>query len=71
MKRYIILFLLLSLGAQAQTPYRTSLGLGIDVGDGSSFFGPQVKHVFGRNAAIQGQVMFSDHNFMYVGADYQ
>jgi hypothetical protein len=66
-----ILFLLFGASAYAQTPYKTALGLGIDVGDGSSFFGPQIKHVFGKNAAIQGQVMFSDYNFMYIGADYQ
>jgi hypothetical protein len=68
---FLIAMCAISFTGLAQTPYRTSLGLNIDLGDNTTFFGPQVKHVFGKNAAIQGQVMFSDHNFMYVGADYQ
>lgn len=67
----IAVLLLFSFSTIAQTPYKTSLGLGIDLGDSRAFFGPQLKHVFGKNAALQAQVMFSDQNFMYVGADYQ
>ncbi len=73
MKKTAFLFtlMIISVASLAQTPYRTSLGLGIDVGNGSSFFGPQIKHVFGTNAALQAQIMFSDYNFMYIGGDYQ
>ena len=60
-----------SLLIKAQTPYRTAIGLGIDVGNGASLFGPQLKHVVGTHAALQAQLMFSDYNFMYIGADYQ
>src|SRR5690606_1158440 len=71
MKKTAFLFtlMIISVASLAQTPYRTSLGLGIDVGNGSSFFGPQIKHVFGTNAALQAQIMFSDYNFMYIGGD--
>ncbi|MEI2271372.1 hypothetical protein OHD16_04400 [Sphingobacterium sp. ML3W] len=55
--------------ANAQTPYRTALGLGIDLGDGQTLFGPQIKHSFGRNDAVNAQVLFGD-NITVVGVDY-
>lgn len=55
--------------AKAQTPYRTAIGLGIDLGDGATLFGPQVKHSFGGANAGQAQVMFGDH-VTVVGVDY-
>lgn len=63
---------LLTLGfnqASAQTPYRTAIGLGIDLGDGETLFGPQIKHSFGGNNAGQAQVLFGDHSTL-IGADY-
>ncbi|RKO70037.1 hypothetical protein D7322_19410 [Sphingobacterium puteale] len=55
--------------ANAQTPYRTALGLGIDVGDGPTLYGPQIKHNFGGNDAGNAQVLFGD-NITVVGVDY-
>lgn len=73
MRKTIIFIALLISGLKlsAQTPYQTSVGLGIDLGSYGSMFGPQLKHVFGTNAALQAQLMFSDNSYMYVGADYQ
>lgn len=62
----------LALGAnevKAQTPYNTALGLGIDLGDGSTFVGPQIKHSFGGANAGQAQVLFGD-GVTVVGVDY-
>jgi len=58
-----------SKNAQAQTPYRTAIGLGIDLGDGESLFGPQLKHSFGGRDAGNVQVLFGDH-ITVIGADY-
>jgi len=55
--------------AKAQTPYKTAIGLGIDLGDGPTLFGPQIKHSFGGANAGQAQVLFGD-NHTVVGADY-
>lgn len=55
--------------ASAQTPYRTAIGLGIDVGDGETLFGPQIKHNLGGRDAINAQVLFADH-MTVVGLDY-
>ncbi|GEM68870.1 hypothetical protein SMI01S_24760 [Sphingobacterium mizutaii NBRC 14946 = DSM 11724] len=55
--------------AKAQTPYKTAIGLAIDLGDGATLFGPQIKHSFGGNNAGNAQVLFGD-NFTAVGADY-
>ena len=55
--------------AKAQTPYRTAIGLGIDLGDGQTLFGPQVKHSFGGANAGQAQVLFGD-GLTVVGVDY-
>lgn len=55
--------------AQAQTPYRTAIGLGIDLGDGETLFGPQIKHSFGGFNAGNAQVLFGD-NITVIGADW-
>ncbi|HAP95824.1 hypothetical protein [Sphingobacterium lactis] len=55
--------------ANAQTPYRTAIGLGVDVGDGQSLFGPQIKHSFGGENAGNAQVLFGDH-ITVLGVDY-
>jgi hypothetical protein len=55
--------------ANAQTPYRTAIGLGIDLGDGETLFGPQIKHNFGGNDAVNAQVLFGDH-ITVLGVDY-
>lgn len=69
----ILTFLFLSIAAMqqvnAQTPYRTAIGLGIDLGDGETLFGPQIKHSFGGNNAGNAQVLFGD-NITVIGADY-
>lgn len=54
--------------AQAQS-YKTALGLGIDVGDGQTLVGPQIKHFFDRNNAGNAQVLFGD-NVTIIGVDY-
>src|SRR5690606_29156549 len=59
-------------GAQetkAQTPYTTALGLGIDLGDGATLVGPQIKHNFGGYNAVNAQVLFGS-GATYIGADY-
>lgn len=55
--------------ANAQTPYTTSLGLGIDMGNGTTFVGPQVKHSFGGHNAGNAQVLFGN-GATILGADY-
>ncbi|WP_312793264.1 hypothetical protein [Sphingobacterium sp.] len=56
--------------AKAQTPYKTAIGLGIDLGDGSTFVGPQIKHHFSGANVGQAQVLFGD-GATVIGADYQ
>ncbi|MFD2742151.1 MULTISPECIES: hypothetical protein [Sphingobacterium] len=55
--------------AKAQTPYGTALGLGIDLGDGRTFVGPQIKHNFGGNNAANAQVLFGG-GATILGVDY-
>lgn len=54
--------------ANAQS-YNNSLGLGIDLGNGSTLVGPQFKHFFDSENAVNAQVLFGD-NFTTVGLDY-
>lgn len=65
----LILLLAAQSPAQAQTPYRTALGLGIDLGDGETLFGPQIKHSFGGFNAGNAQVLFGD-DITVIGADW-
>jgi len=63
---------LLTMGAQelhAQSRYRTALGLGIDVGDGPTLVGPQIKHFFDGTNAGNAQVLFGD-DITVLGVDY-
>lgn len=70
--------LILSVGAafflflgtqQATAQYKTALGLGVDLGDGETLVGPQLKHFFSANDAGNVQVLFAD-NYVVLGADY-
>lgn len=49
--------------------YNDALGLSVDLGDGSTLFGPQYKHSFDGKNAGNVQVLFGDHHTV-VGADY-
>lgn len=63
---------ILTLGAQevnAQSRYRTALGLGIDLGDGPTLVGPQIKHFFDGTNAGNAQVLFGD-DVTVLGVDY-
>src|SRR5690554_734580 len=44
--------------AQAQTTYKTGVGLMIDVGDGGTLVGPHVKHFFDNNQAGEATLQF-------------
>lgn len=44
--------------AQAQTTYKTGVGLLIDVGDGGTWVGPHVKHFFDNNQAGEASLQF-------------
>ncbi|MBD1426781.1 hypothetical protein [Sphingobacterium arenae] len=55
--------------ANAQARYRTALGLGIDVGDGPTLVGPQIKHFFDGANAGNAQVLFGD-DVTVLGVDY-
>jgi len=63
---------ILAMGAQelkAQSRYRTALGLGVDVGDGPTLVGPQIKHFFDGQNAGNAQVLFGD-DVTVLGVDY-
>ncbi|PRD44149.1 MULTISPECIES: hypothetical protein [Sphingobacterium] len=53
----------------AQARYRTALGLGIDLGDGPTLVGPQIKHFFDGANAGNAQVLFGD-DVTVLGVDY-
>lgn len=55
--------------SNAQARYRTALGLGIDLGDGPTLVGPQIKHFFDGANAGNAQVLFGD-NVTVLGVDY-
>ncbi len=44
--------------SQAQTAYKTGVGLLIDVGDGGTLVGPHVKHFFDNNQAGEAALQF-------------
>lgn len=64
----VFMSLFLYSGVNAQL-YNDALGLGIDLGDGSTLVGPQYKHFFDGANAGNAQVLFGD-NFTVVGVDY-
>lgn len=67
---FVASFLTLGLQeANAQNRYRTALGLGIDLGDGPTLVGPQIKHFFDATNAGNAQVLFGD-NITVLGVDY-
>ncbi len=66
---FLAIFFALNTNVNAQD-YRTSLGLGIDFGNGITLVGPSVKHFFNKNAAIQGEVLFGG-NSTIIQAFYQ
>ncbi len=49
--------------------YKNALGISVDLGDGSTFVGPQYKHSFDGKNAGNIQVLFGD-NVTILGADY-
>ncbi|MFC6099293.1 hypothetical protein [Olivibacter domesticus] len=65
----LAVFLLVFLAQESKAQYRTALGLGIDLGDGRTLVGPQLKHFFSANDAGNVQVLFADNNVL-LGADY-
>ncbi|WP_028296458.1 hypothetical protein [Olivibacter sitiensis] len=66
----LLALLMLVLGAgELKAQYRTALGLGIDLGDGQTLVGPQVKHFFNAKDAGNVQLLFAD-NHIVLGADY-
>lgn len=64
-----VVFTLAVQEANAQGGYRTALGLGIDLGDGPTLVGPQVKHFFDGTNAGNAQVLFGN-NVTVLGVDY-
>jgi hypothetical protein len=57
-------------GTFAQTKYKTSAGLGIDFGDGSTLVGPTLKHFFTPNGALQADLLFGS-DAVWLGGYYQ
>ena len=55
--------------SNAQSRYRTALGLGVDLGDGPTLVGPQIKHFFDGTNAGNAQVLFGD-DVTVLGVDY-
>lgn len=58
----------LSTEANAQA-YKTALGLGVDLGDGKTLAGPQIKHSFDGTNAGNAQVLFGE-DIVTLGVDY-
>ncbi|WP_134091191.1 hypothetical protein [Olivibacter sp. XZL3] len=65
----LTIFLFVFFAQESKAQYRTALGLGIDLGDGRTLVGPQLKHFFSANDAGNVQVLFAD-NHVVLGADY-
>lgn len=55
--------------SNAQARYRTALGIGIDLGDGPTLVGPQIKHFFDGANAGNAQVLFGN-DITVLGVDY-
>lgn len=51
------------------TPYKTGLGLLIDVGEGITLVGPHLKHFLNGRDAVQGMVIFGS-GLTILGAEY-
>ena len=50
--------------------YKTSLGLGLDFGNGTTLVGPSVKHFFTSKDAGQAEILFGNHTTA-INAFYQ
>lgn len=57
----ICAFFAFSFATQAQSTYRTALGLGIDFGEGATLVGPSIKHFFNGPHAGMGEFTFGNH----------
>lgn len=53
--------------SNAQSSYKTGLGLGIDFGDGATFVGPHIKHFFNENDAIEADILFGGNSTLIQG----
>lgn len=65
----ICLFFGFGIQQSSAQSYNNALGLGIDLGDGQTLVGPQFKHFFDSDNAINAQVLFGD-NITTIGVDY-
>lgn len=63
-------FLLTATVSNAQSTYKTGVGLGIDFGNGSTLVGPSVKHFFTPNNVGQFDVLFGN-NYTVIEGFYQ
>lgn len=54
----------------AGNSYKTAVGLRVDFGEGRSLVGPNIKHFFTANSAIDASVLFVD-GLTTLEADYQ
>lgn len=61
MKRFFIAFfaMLTIISTASSQDYKTGFGLLVDVGEGTTFVGPHIKHFFTPEIAGQGLVMFA------------
>lgn len=74
MKRIILPVLIAALLSVVSTQtkaqsYKTALGVLVDVGNGPTAGGPQIKHFFNKQSAGNAQVLFGDDVTM-LGVDY-
>jgi len=55
--------------AQETAPYKTGVGLMLDLGTGGTFVGPHAKHFFSANHAGQAMVLFRS-GMTVIGVEY-
>ena len=53
------------------TGYKNAVGLRIDLGQGTTGFGPNFKHQFGNNQAVDASLLFFEGDIVGLGAEYQ
>ncbi|RYG50305.1 MAG: hypothetical protein EOO01_11015 [Chitinophagaceae bacterium] len=63
-------FILTATVSNAQSNYKTAVGLGIDFGNGSTLVGPSLKHFFTANDVGQFDVLFGN-NYTVIEGFYQ
>lgn len=66
---FLSFFLLLGIQETQAQSYNNAIGLGIDLGNGSTLVGPQFKHSFDGSNAGNAQVLFGD-GLTLIGVDY-